>query len=135
MALCASSELPFETPEGDMFTAEELYGAIGREASVFYGRSRQNGRAEHQHEQAQMVLTYEKAAAEISWLDENGKRRREVLPENSFCLIPPAVAHCCRWPKNAEIIILYLNGDGFREHFLKSPSEVVIADFKLLSRL
>lgn len=116
------------------FPLEETRGLIlGRDVSVYYGHNGIAGRANHHHEQAQLVLTYERAVAEISWR-KGTETQTEILREHSFCLIPPRIPHCCRWKPQAELVILYLEKHFFLQHVPMMPSDVLVACFKRLCR-
>jgi AraC family transcriptional regulator len=115
------------------FPLEETRGLIlGPDVSVYYGHNRGRGKVDHHHEQAQMVLTYERGQAEISWRHENDAQKT-VLRHHSFCLIPPLVPHNCRWKPHAELLILYLEKHFLLRHAPMLPGNVLIADFKRLS--
>lgn len=124
---------PFSSSD-TAFPLEEARGLIlGRDVSVYYGHNRVRAKLKHHHEQAQLVLTYEHAVAEISWM-KGHEPRKEILREHSFCLIPPRVQHCCRWKPQAELVILYLEKHFFLQHVPMMPSDVLMASFRNLCR-
>jgi len=123
--------IPFSSSD-TAFPLEEARGLIlGRDVSVYYGYNRVRGKLKHHHEQAQLVLTYEHAVAEVSWLKDN-EPRTEIMREHSFCLIPPRLLHCCRWKPQAELVILYLEMHFFLQHVPMVPSDVLMASFRKL---
>ena len=104
---------------------------FGKKVSVFYGRRRRENL--HQHEQIQLVLTFEKSAAEVEW-QEGSSIRTERLLARHFCFIPPQIRHSCRWTEEAEILILYLDQTAFVEHTKHALVGVISGDFKALYR-
>lgn len=116
------------------FPHEEQGGMIFcKQVNILRGRSQSAVPFLHQHEHVQLVLTFEKAVAEVSWL-ESAAVRSERLTSHQFCFIPPHTLHASRWAHNAEIVILLLDTSAFIEHVQHALTNVVWGDLKTLCR-
>jgi len=73
----------------------------GENVSVYYASLKPTRWAEHHHEQAELLLTFDGACAEITWRNKSGHIAKHSLGAHQFCLIPPNVPHECEWKSKA----------------------------------
>lgn len=116
--------------EGILFPHEEQGPIIlGKHVSVLCGR--RDPRNLHRHEQFQLIVTFDKSAAEITWENQGSLNTTRVV-SRQFCIIPPYTNHSCRWTRHAEVVILYLDCAALSEHTRHAPNDVVFGDLKKL---
>ena len=116
---------------------EQHYGnwlCRGENVSVYYARLQPNFLPEHCHRQAELLLSFDQAEAQIRWRTENDVREAAIGP-HQFCIIPPHLPHACEWKSEADVVVVYLDEEWLNEHLPEPLDEMIVEDFQPLSRL
>src|ERR1035438_5294393 len=80
----------------------------GENVSVYYATLKPIRWPEHRHEQAELLLTFDGASAEITWRNRSGHVTKQSLGAHQFCLIPPNVSHDWEWKSKADVVAIYI---------------------------
>ena len=107
----------------------------GENVSVYYARLKPSHWPEHHHEQAEFLLTFDSACAEITWRNKSGRIGKHSLGANQFCLIPPNLRHECQWKSDADVVAIYMEERLLKAHVNGPFRAVVVDDFKVLTRV
>ena len=106
----------------------------GENVSVYYARLKPTRWPEHHHEQAELLLTFDDACADIMWRNRSGHVTKQSLGPHQFCLIPPNVPHECEWKSKADVVAIYMEERLLSEHVNGPFRSVVVDDFHVLTR-
>lgn len=107
----------------------------GEKIGVFCDHQKPICMAEHQHEQMQLMLTFDAAAGELTWRTKAGRLTTEAVGPHQYSFVPPFVRHSFRWKAEADLVVLYLSERLLREHEIMPPKTVILGDFRSLARL
>jgi len=106
----------------------------GENVSVYYASLKPTRWPEHHHEQAELLLTFDGASAEITWRNRSGHVTKQSLGAHQFCLIPPNVPHECEWKSKADVVAIYMEDRLLSAHVNGPFRSVVVDDFQVLTR-
>lgn len=107
----------------------------GENVSVYYTRLKPGHWPEHHHQQAELLLTFDSARAEIKWRSKSGHITKQSLGAHQFCLIPPNVPHECEWECEADVVAIYMEERLLKEHVNGPFRTVVVDDFRVLTQV
>ena len=120
--------------KGIVFPNEEHSGLFfGKQVSVLCGRHRPEIPILHEHEQIQLVLTFDNSLAQVVWR-KGDSVQTEQISARRFCFVPPGIAHACRWTQDAEVVILFLDKTALAEYVQHPLGGVIFGDFRALCR-
>jgi AraC family transcriptional regulator len=118
--------------------AEQPYGpwlCQSEKVSVYYAHLKPTRWPEHQHRQAELILTFDGGCAEIAWRDKGGRTVKRSVGAHQFCLIPPELRHACEWKNEADVVAIYIEERLLKEHVNGSFRTVIVDDFQVLARV
>lgn len=120
--------------ESNEFPNQEQSGLFfGKQVSVFCGRHPSEIPILHDHEQVQLVLTFDHSLAEVIW--SNGEdTQTERLAARHFCFVPPGTSHACRWTQYSVVVLLFFDKAALAEYVRHPVDEVILGDFSALCR-
>jgi AraC family transcriptional regulator len=107
----------------------------GENVSVYYARLKPTRWPEHHHRQAELLLTFDGACAEVAWRNKSGHVGKQSLGPHQFCLIPPNVPHECEWENEADVVAIFMEQRLLKEHVNGSFRAVVVDDFQILTQV
>ena len=106
----------------------------GENVSVYYAGLKPTRGPEHHHPQAELLLTFDGACAEIISRSKSGHITKHSLGAHQFCLIPPNVPHECVWKSEADVVAILMGERLLKEHVNGPFRTVVVGDFKVLTQ-
>src|ERR1035438_7947623 len=107
----------------------------GESVSVYYANLKPTRWAEHHHQQAELLLTFDGAHAEITSRSKSGHIGKRSLGAHQFCLIPPHVPHECEWKNEADVVAIFMEERLLREHVNGPFRTVIVDDFQVLTQV
>jgi len=137
VSYAGSSATRFPRKSPRLPSMEQHYGkwlCRGENVSVHYARLSPDSWPEHSHRQAELLLTFDDAEAQITWWDDAGERE-SAIGAHQFCVIPPHLPHACEWSTEADAVVVYLDEEFLHEHLPEPLGGVIVGDFQPLSRL
>ena len=85
-------------------------------------------------EEAKLIFVFSGEAIRLHWRDGADEPNEAAILSGQFCIIPPLVRHSVRWRHETERTVLLIRSSYFKKHVPSFVSNVVIADFKIISR-
>src|SRR4051794_11623094 len=79
----------------------------GKNLGIFCGR-RSGEVAEHAHAQLQISFLFDPGICDFRWKDGDGNWHEQRLTGPQFFMLGPNVPHACRWEKESDLIVLYI---------------------------
>ena len=64
---------------------------------------------EHRHDELEICLMLNDAAAQIAWLPTEGNSQDRPICANQLCIIPSHHSHTLAWGKTADYILIFLH--------------------------
>jgi AraC family transcriptional regulator len=97
----------------------------GNEISIYYDLQRPIVWPEHQHEQVQITLLFEPATCLFAWrVPEGGMEQRLTGPQ--ICVVAANQPHACRWEREADLLVIYIELSLLRRIGIQDISGVLI---------
>ncbi len=99
----------------------------GRNLGIFCGR-RSGEVLEHAHDQLQISFLFGPGICDFRWMDADGNRHEQRLNGPQFLMLAPNVPHACRWEKESDLLVLYIEESFWREILSEGISGCSVSD-------
>jgi len=86
----------------------------GRNIGIYCGR-RSGEVPEHAHDQLQISFLFGPGICDFRWRDSDGNWHEQRLHGPQFLMVAPNVTHACRWEKESDLVVLYIEETFWRE--------------------
>src|SRR4051812_14049321 len=110
-------------------TVHAIVGRVhrGNNLGIFCGR-RSGEIAEHVHQQLQISFLFDPGICDFRWRDADDNWHEQRLNGPQFLMVAPNVPHACRWEKEGDLLVLYIEGFFWREILREGFAGCTVSD-------